>query len=228
MTWLPTTTGRTFDLMLPDWREVDLLNDVAEQLAQIARFSGAVPAGPYSVAQHSVVGADAVFRDTKDREAAAAFLLHDAHEYGLTDKTSPNAEAEIETAEQIRPGSGAVVREMQKLMKRRIDLAIYRAAGMGEDGCPQGFRPLVALYDRRLLITERNHLLGPQTRLWSEAVEAAEPLRIPGKITVWPWHQAADEFRDRLRRYLPERFGAPSPQPKPKPRQSARRTPVEA
>jgi hypothetical protein len=228
MTWLPTASGRVFDLLRPDWREVDLVNDAAEHLARIARFSGAVSSGPYSVAQHSVVGADCIFRDTGDRAAAAAFLLHDGHEYVLTDKTSPNAAAEIATAEQLSPGAGQIVRAMQRLMKQRIDVAIYRAAGMGNDGCPEQYRQIVAEYDLRMLATERAHLLGRQVKLWHPAVEEAKPLRLVGGLTVWPWPMAADEFRDRLRRYLPERFGAPSPRPKPAPRKTARRTLVEA
>jgi hypothetical protein len=230
MTWLPTTTGRVFDIVRPDWRAIDLMNDVAEQLAQIARFSGAVRAGPYSVGQHSIIGADYIWRETKDERAAAAFLLHDAHEYVLTDKTSPNAEAEVFTAELIQPGSGRVVREMQRLMKLSIDIAIYQAAGMGGEGCPGEYRDLVKAIDLRLLATEKAHLLGPQTKLWHPAVEAAEPLRLTGKITPWPWHKAADEYRVRLRKYLPDRFGPVSPRPQPKPgRASARRrTPVEA
>lgn len=223
MTWLLTSTGRVFDLVAPDWQQVDLLNDVAEQLAQIARFSGAVRAGPYSVAQHSAVGADCVFRDTCDREAAGAFLLHDAHEYVLTDKTSPNAEAEVVTAEQIMPGAGVVVRAMQKRMKQRIDVAIYRAAGMGEDGCPERYRGLVAEYDLRMLATERAHLLGSQTRLWHPSVEAAKPLRLVGGLSVWPWPKAADEYRERLRRYLPERFGITPARPRSGPRPAGAR-----
>lgn len=226
MTWLPTTTGRVFDIVRPDWRVVDLMNDVAEQLAQIARFSGAVSAGPYSVAQHSVIGADFIFRNGRDREAAAAFLLHDAHEYALTDKTSPNAEAEVETAEIIWPGHGGrVVRQMQALMKLRIDVAIYQAAGMGGNGCPTPYRELVKQIDLRLLATEKAHLLGPQVRLWNEAVEGAEPLRLSGRITPWPWHVAADEYRDRLRKYLPDRFGgvAANPPSKSGPRRDGAR-----
>lgn len=225
MTWLPTTTGRVFDIVRPDWRVVDLMNDVAEQLAQIARFSGATSAGPYSVAQHSVIGADFIFRNGRDRDAAAAFLLHDAHEYVLTDKTSPNAEAEIETAEMIQPGGGRIVREMQRLMKLRIDAAIYNAAGMGAAGCPERFRDLVKTIDLRLLATEKAHLLGPQVKLWNPAVEAAEPLRLTGKITPWPWHMAATEFRDRLRKYLPDRFGgvAANPPSKSGPRRDGAR-----
>lgn len=223
MTWLQTASGRAFDLMNPDWRQVDFAVDVPEALARIARFTGHVRAGPYSVAQHCVIGADAVFRETRDRQAAAAFLLHDAHEAYLGDKATPIAEAEAQTAEMLSPGAGRIVREMQRLMKRRIDVAIYAAAGLGNDGCPERYRRLVHEYDLRMLATERRHLLGPSPQPWHPFVEHVEPLRMVGKLTVWPWTKAADEFRERLRRYLPERFAAAPTTPKSAPRHDGAR-----
>lgn len=232
MTWLQICSDRpvdrAFDLMRPEWRNVDFEVAVPEALARIPRYTGHVRSGPYSVAQHCVIGADAIWRKMQDRTAAACFLLHDAHEFVLGDKATPIAEAEIETADQLVPGSGRIVREMQKLMKRRIDLAIYAAAGLGSDGCPEAYRRIVHEVDIALLVTETAHLLGAKPQPWHPSIEAAEPLRVVGRITVWPWHVAADEYRDRLRKYLPERFGAPSPQPKPGPRSRAARQPVEA
>lgn len=223
MTWLQTASGRAFDLMNPDWRQVDFVKDLPDALARIARFTGHIDAGPYSVAQHSVIGADAVYRDTRDRTAAGVFLLHDGHEDVLGDKATPIAEAEAQTAEMLSPGAGRVVREMQRLMKRRIDIAIYAAAGLGNDGCPERYRRLVHEYDLRMLATERRHLLGPSPQPWHPSVETVEPLRMVGKLTVWPWTKAADEYRERLRRYLPERFGQPSPPPKSGPRRDGAR-----
>ncbi|MBX9876359.1 MAG: hypothetical protein K2X84_15970, partial [Beijerinckiaceae bacterium] len=151
MIWLQTCsngpTDRAFDLMAPDWRDVDFEVAMPEALARIARYTGHVRAGIYSVAQHSVLGADAVWRDTRDRKAAACFLLHDGHEYVLGDKATPISEAEIATAEQLQPGAGAIMREAQRLMKARADLAIYYAACLGADGCPLEYRPLVKQYD---------------------------------------------------------------------------------
>lgn len=225
MTWLQTASGRAFDLLDPDWRQVDFAKDVPEALARIARFTGHIDAGPYSVAQHSCHGADAVYRDTGDRAAAGAFLLHDAHEDVLGDKATPIAEAEVQTAEMLSPGAGRIVREMQRLMKRRVDIAIYAAAGLGNDGCPERYRKLVHEYDLRMLATERRDLLGPSPQPWHPSVEHVEPLRLVGRLTVWTWTKAADEFRDRLRRYLPERFGdiAIAPPPKPAPRRDGAR-----
>lgn len=233
MTWLQTcsngATDRAFDLMNPDWRDVDFEVAIPEALARQSRYTGHVRGGIYSIAQHCVIGADAIWRKYRDRDAAAAFLLHDAHEFVLGDKATPIAEAEVETAEQLQPGAGKIVKAMQRLMKQRIDVAIYAAAGLGNDGCPDRFRRIVAEYDLGLLATERRHLLGQAPKPWHPVVEAAEPVRLHGRITPWPWHHAAAEFRDRLRKYLPDRFGgvAANPPSKSGPRRDGARRQLE-
>lgn len=232
MTWLQTASGRAFDLLRPDWRAVDFDVDVPEALARIARFTGHIRSGVYSVAQHCVIGADAVYRETRDRQAAAAFLLHDAHEAYLGDIATPVAEA-LAAVQGEGASTAGVVRSAIISLKTHLDRAIYLAAGMGEQGCPLAHRPIVKLYDLRMLVTERAHLLGPAPKPWHPATEAGEPLRLNGRITPWLWHHAADEYRDRLRKYLPERFGAAAPPAKPRPqpkpaRRAARRIPVEA
>jgi hypothetical protein len=229
MTWLQTASGRAFDLLHPDWREVDFEVDIPEALARLARFTGHVRSGPYSVAQHCVVGADAILRDTRDRQAAAAFLLHDAHEAYLGDIATPIAQAMIIRAEFLAGvGIDGFIKRSQDSLKATLDKAIYQAAGLNDDGCPARYRALVKDYDIRMLATERLQLLGKSPQPWHPAIEAAEPIRVNGKLTCWTWPDAAEAYRDRLRRYLPERFGAPSPQPKPGPRSVARRIPLEA
>jgi hypothetical protein len=173
------------------------------------------------VAQHNVVGADAIYRDTGDAEAAGVFLLHDGHEYVLGDKATPIAQAEAATAEAIFPGAGRIVEAMQRQLKHRIDVAIYRAAGLGEKGCPDRYALIVHSYDIRMLKTERAQLLGPSPMPWHASIEQAVPIRLTGKITVWPWPKAADEFRDRLDKYLPGRLTAAPPQ-RPAPAPAAR------
>lgn len=230
MTWLQTGSNRAFDLLRPDPALVDFDIDIAEALARISRYTGHVRPGPYSVAQHCVVGADIVFRDEQDREAAAAFLLHDAHEAYIGDIATPVAKALAIAAAQaggdleIPPSA---VRNGIKLLKDRLDGVICRAAGM--PGLLGEYAYTVADYDLRMLSTERVHLLGKTPQPWGEVIDAAIPLRLPYPLTVWPWPKAADEFRERLRRYLPERFGpsqSPAPRrPKSGPRRDgARRT----
>ena len=235
MTWLQICSNgpvdRAFDLLDPELASVDFDVAIPEALARITRYTGHTRSGIFSVAQHSVLGADAIYRKTGDRTAAACFLLHDAHEHVLGDKATPIAEAEVALAEQMMPGiGGKLVRDMQKAMKRRIDLAIYAAAGLGHDGCPLRYRPLVAEVDLAMLATERRHLLGRAPKPWNQIVEAAQPIRLVGKFRVWPWPEGADEFRARIKAYLPDLGSArPSrPKPKPGPHQAARRIPEEA
>lgn len=226
MTWLQTASGRAFDLLQPDWRQVDFEVDIPEALARIARFTGHVRSGPYSVAQHCVIGADAVFQATRDRQAAAAFLLHDAHEAYLGDIATPivaalRKYAELaEHREIVDPVGRAVM-----MLKDQLDAVIYKAAGV-DWRARVAHHAIVKVYDLRMLATERAHLLVRSPQAWAPAVEAAQPLRLVGKITVWPWVKAAEEYRERLRRYLPETF-APQPAPRaPTPGFAARRKPV--
>lgn len=223
MTWLQTGSDRAFDLLKPDPAQVDFDIDVAEALARIARFTGHVRSGPYSVAQHSAVGADVVFRDTGSREAAAAFLLHDGRECALGDKSSPVKWAEIAIVrEMFGETAASQIRLALVELGKRADRAIYAAAGMGPDGCPERWRALVHEYDIRMLATERR-LLGRSPAPWVPEIENAKPLRLPYPLIVWPWPKAADEFRERLRRYLPERFGPARTSPKPGPRREGAR-----
>jgi len=230
MTWLQTASGRAFDLLHPDWRQVDFEVDIPEALARIARFTGHVRSGPYSVAQHCVIGADAIFRAGKDRAAAAAFLLHDAHEAYLGDIATPIGKA-LEGRVRFLEGHilGDIVSRSLNSLKTTIDREIYRAAGMGDRGCPAALREIVKAYDVRMLVTERAHLLGPSPKAWGAPYDAAEPISRVGKITPWPWHVAADEYRDRLRKYLPDRFGGVTANPPSKsgPRRDGARRKLE-
>ncbi|MET3892809.1 hypothetical protein ABIE41_003885 [Bosea sp. OAE506] len=227
MTWLQTASGRAFDLLNPDWRQVDFAVDVPDALARLARFTGHVPGGPYSVAQHCVIGADAVFAATRDKEAAAAFLLHDAHEAYLGDIATPIVAALIARAgATYGPEAGTRIDESIRLMKLKLDEAIYRAAGI--ERARFAHHAIVKVFDIRMLATERAHLLVRSPQAWAPVVEAAQPLRLPGRISVWPWPKASDEYRERLRRYLPETFAAQPAPRAPTPGFAARRKPAPA
>jgi 5'-deoxynucleotidase YfbR-like HD superfamily hydrolase len=219
--WVQTATGRAFDLMAPTADMVDFNVDLPEALARTARFCGAVLSGPYSVAQHSVVGADAIMRETGRLDLAAAFLLHDGHEYVLGDLITPAAQALARYAGAC--GACGAVNGIMKdmgsftartaatwcvdrgidLMKQSVDTAIYGAAGI-DYPLPADVAAAVKDMDLRMLATERRYLLAPAPGPWSDAVEHAAPLRLVGKLRVWPWPEAADEFRDRLKRYIPQ------------------------
>lgn len=206
MTWLQTASGRAFDLVKPDWRQVDFANDIPEALARIARFTGHVRSGPYSVAQHCVLGADAVFRDTGSKEAAAAFLLHDAHEAYIGDIATPIVGALEAIAREIDgPPAASLIRACFRELKRRQDQAIFEAAGITA-AARERQANLVHRYDIGMLVAERRDLLGRAPQPWHPAIEAAAPTRLAGRITCQVWPTAAAAYQDRLRRYLPDRF----------------------
>lgn len=197
--WMQTASGRRFDLCDPTPEMVDLEIDVPEALARIPRFTGHVRAGPYSVAQHSVVGAYAILSETDDRAAALAFLLHDAHEAYIGDIATPIGLALGETASrEFTLASGVdlafVIRASLKALKRRIDAAIHAAAGIPWP-LSEAVRRRVADYDVRMLITERDLILGPSPEPWQAEFETAPRVELGGSLAVWPWKTAAQAWR---------------------------------
>jgi len=203
MTWVQTSTGRAFDLLNPTPEMVDLKVDVPEALARIPRFNGHIMSGPYSVAQHCVIGADAIMARTRDKALAAAFLLHDAHEAYLGDITTPVQEALAMHLDDLRPGVGGAMHMMMHHAKARIDAAIYAAAGIAWP-LPLATRQIIKQTDLTMLRTERDLLLGPSPTPWGPDVEAAPRLRRGvASIKPQPWPDAAADFVDRLHRYCP-------------------------
>jgi hypothetical protein len=200
--WLQTGFGLAFDLLDPRPEMVNFEVDVAESLARLTRFTGHVRSGVYSVAQHSVMGADALRRETGSDDLAAAFLLHDAHEAFLGDIATPVASAIAAEAGHLGGvEAGIAVTSALRSLKHRIDQAVHLRAGLSWP-LPPSTAEAVKEMDLRMLATERRFLLGPSPFCWSESVERAQPIRIIGKFRVWPWPEAADAFRDRLTRYL--------------------------
>lgn len=219
--WIQTASGRAFDLVRPVAAEVDLHVDVAEALARTPRFGGHVRGGAYSVAQHCVIGADALLRQ-HGPAVAAAFLLHDAHEAYIGDRATPVGAALGVYAGAMARGSKvlspvgadaascaarAIVAQAWDGMRASLDRAIHEAAGLAWP-LDETTRAIVLAMDLRMLATERRHLLGASPAPWGETFDRAEPLRLGGKMTVWPWPDAADEYRTRLTQFLPRRARA--------------------
>lgn len=77
------------DLSNPKESDVDR-EIIAQALSRIPRFNGLTgDYCSYSVAQHCVIGANAIYCATEDKKLAFRFLLHDAHEAFLGDITRP-------------------------------------------------------------------------------------------------------------------------------------------
>lgn len=221
--WVQTGTGKAVDLIAPTAASIDLFCDVAEGLSRVARFGGQVRSGPYSVAQHCVLGADAIYTETAKKDWALGFLLHDAHEAYLGDQTTPVSKAlalyvalagdhepqfqDIDLTQRREILARAYLRGLHHF-RQILDRAIYTAAGL-KFPLDAEANEAVARMDLRMLATERRHLLGPSPMPWPAAVEKATPVRLKGPLRIWPWPEAADQYRSRLKLYLPETFGSP-------------------
>ncbi|CAH1671855.1 hypothetical protein [Chelatococcus asaccharovorans] len=200
--WLQTASGRAFDLINPTADMVDFRQDVPDALARIPRFNGHVPGGPYSVAQHCCIGADAILDETGRADLAAAFLLHDAHEAYIGDIATPVARA-LAVMAGIGDGVGAdiIAHKAFERLKMRIDRAIFQAAclpwpSLGTDVLA------IKRMDLAMLEAERRQLLGPSPAPWG--LETEPPRLRRGALTIWPWIRAADEWRARLIRLCPQ------------------------
>ncbi|AEH88159.1 hypothetical protein [Mesorhizobium opportunistum] len=197
-----TITGRAFPLTGFTALDIDLHGDVAEGLARICRFGGAVPGNPYCVAQHCVVGADAAMEETRDANIAAYFLLHDAHEYVFGDMTTPVAKWLAVIADELYGGSAhGMVETLIATAKARLDMAIWRAAGMPPPG--KTYRAAIADFDLRMLATEQRQLLIPAPKSWGARIDAAKPIAMRGRLSAWPVAKAAEAYRERLATLCP-------------------------
>ncbi len=195
--------GSLFDLLAPAAPAIDLSRHIPETLARLGRFC-CQTSPVYSVAQHCVVGADALLVETGAADLALAFLLHDAHEAFIGDITTPavNALAAIADEEFVKPGyaAGHIVRAAIASLKHRLDCAIYRAAGLGFP-LPAGMAAAVRSMDRRLLAAEMRQLFPGGGRIASGLENGPPPLApVPmrGGLAPWPFARAAEAWSDRL------------------------------
>ncbi|MCX5513447.1 hypothetical protein C3941_23650 [Kaistia algarum] len=204
MTWIPTRSGQIIDLLTPSAQTIDFEQDVAPALALIPRFAG--QAGSldrgYSVAQHCILGCDALHAETGSALAAFAFLLHDAHEAYIGDITTPMQAALDRAIAQFfghHRGGYNLARDGKRIIANKLDRAIYEAAGLRLP-LPAEIVGHVTDMDRRLLKRERDDLLPAHPRLWEAAIEEAGPIpSIPGQITVWTPGAARLGWLTRLR-----------------------------
>lgn len=197
-TWVQTASGKAMSLMVPAQSSVDFVQDIAPQLAKLARFNGATDGAFYSVAQHCVMGADALMVETRRVELAAYFLLHDAHEAYIGDTPTPVVAALAEIGRIAGIGSeGDDISHIFAELKSRLDSAIHAAAGLSAPDA--NIRAHIREMDLRMLATERRDLLRPVA---GTTFEPASPIR-GGRIRPWPWPKAADLWLARLKQYCP-------------------------
>lgn len=198
--------GSVMDLAAPGVDDIDFV-DMASALGKIARFNGICRGPAYSVAQHCVLGADALFAETGDAVLAGYFVLHDGHEYRFGDWPRPSVEAVIHHAkamapEPIRAGIEMAIRAAIAAQKAALDRAIWQAAGLAAlEHMPLYARQVRAM-DERMLRFEALALFGPRAAPHLPAVDRPAPRVTVSLAKPWPAEKAREMFLDRLERYL--------------------------
>lgn len=225
--WKQTASGRAFPLICPQHSDVDFDVDIAGELSRLARFTGDIRGGAYSIAQHSVVGADILMQETGDRDMAAAFVLHDAHEGVIGDIATPAQQAISfylqETLREhglaprpVKHDSGGMLhldffRISLKRLKKDLDSVIYGSAGIS---WPLSVEIAAAVHfmDLRMLAAEVDAFMGGEVAPWGSLAMIRKAWPIPDlrPIGIWPAEVAETRFQEALRRYLPERFPHPA------------------
>lgn len=211
MTWIQTASGRRFDLADPRPADVDFDVDIPDALSRIARFTGHIGGGAYSVGQHSSAAGDIVLAETGDPVAAAYAQLHDAKEAYIGDDSSPKKQAMAVISARLvdawDPPAPPELRQRiidhvaatYEAMEDGVDRAIHAAAGLPWPP-PEHVKAIVKDVDLRLLQAERRQMLdargAPRQRWWWDDAPP-KPIILRLFIKVWP--AVADEFRKRFR-----------------------------
>ena len=166
--WMQTYTGRAFYPLDPRPEDVDPI-DIAHALSLICRYGGHAKRF-YSVAEHCVLMSRAV-----PAEHALWALLHDATEAYVGDM--------------IRP----LKRSMSEYVKIEDRLLGVICERFGLDPV---FPDAVKLADNRILLDERDAMLGPLPQPWSDYLESLDPLGV--RVEGWAPLDAERVYTDRL------------------------------
>jgi uncharacterized protein len=198
-TILTLANGKGIDLTNPQAADIDF-SVIAEHLAKENRYNGATPGIKYTVAQHCCIGADAIMKDTGNRELAAYFLLHDAPEAFLKDDTTPKKRALAEIAAKNFGVLAQEIIEAFDMLTEQFDAAIHCAAGLAWP-MPPAIAAAVKSYDLVMFVTEwRDLMRGTQHPDW-DRYRNYTPL--PDTIKPWDWKTSAGGYRKRCTEFLP-------------------------
>ena len=178
--WIQTYTGKAFDLLNPDPRQVHI-DDIAHALSNICRFNGHSIAH-YSVAQHSVLLADQLAADRASIYIQRWALLHDAAEAYCGDITRP--------LKSLLPGFAEI--------EGRIMDAICVRFGMDVN-----MPTIVKEYDDRILADEYREVMGEGDVPWNLPYES-----LGLTIDPWPCWKAKRAFLQKFIQLFPEHAAA--------------------
>jgi hypothetical protein len=154
--WIQLTSGGGYDF---DEGVItgpfSMIRDLAHPLSLTARYVGHTHE-PWSVAAHSVAVARTIEAVTGDAAAAAAGLLHDAHEAVIGDIPTPAA--------------WAIGYDAVKAVKEQVQAAIHRALQIPVNKHPSAYKEYVDSADHAALHVEKQLLMVPEPRLWAVPV----------------------------------------------------------
>ncbi|RVL86641.1 hypothetical protein CN140_05235 [Sinorhizobium meliloti] len=191
--------GSSIDLSCPD-PAIVCFREIGNTLSKIARFNGRYEGPLYSVAQHCVVGAQALINEGESAMHAALFLLHDAHEWILGDLITPAAKLYAAVGRELY--GEANVLDAIGACKAAWDEAIYFAAGLpGPEAWSRKQRATVENMDKRMQLAEAVALFGPRA---GAHFPKSETPKLTGAIKPWPPMKAEEEFRKLAYRLIGE------------------------
>ena len=156
MTWIPTFSGRVFDLENPS-ADVVHIDDIAHALAYQCRFNGHCREF-YSVAQHSVLVADIVAERGGKPGGELAALLHDAAEAYLGDIVAPLKHK---------------LPDFRRIEKR-VEAVVLKAFFGGATFEQMGVADTIKYADLVMLATESRDLMAQCWRPW-DSIECVAP-----------------------------------------------------
>ncbi|WP_376704723.1 hypothetical protein RQ479_08230 [Mesorhizobium sp. ISC25] len=199
--------GQIADLADMKVDQIDFAH-IAATLSKTSRWTGRHRGAALSVAQHCVMGADALFRESGDGVLAGYFLLHDAHEYLLGDIGRPAVlDIDLKTAEYlIEKGVSAeiahgAVAEGTNRSKRALDIPITEAAQLPPISRMPLYARQVAEMDERMCMAEARALYGAKGDFPLVRCDLPMP-KLKSPIEPWGAMKAEIAFLDRLERYL--------------------------
>ncbi|EDQ33919.1 hypothetical protein HPDFL43_05680 [Hoeflea phototrophica DFL-43] len=199
--WSFRPDGSVRDLAAPDPLEIDFFA-MANGLSKLARFNGSNPGLAYSVAQHSVMGAEAIHNETGDAQLAAWFLLHDGEEHLVGDKPTPAQALLVATIADASELAAASADYCWDRIKRKWREAGWLAAALGLPDA--GAQADLDDYDRRMCNAEMLALFGPAAHARTIPTVTRAPLRLKGAIRPWAPMKAEERFIECAHRFIGE------------------------
>lgn len=187
MTWIQTNSGRSVDLLNPKPETIHL-PDIAHALGRLCRYTGHTKRH-YSVAEHSIMIARHLERNGAGADLILGALLHDAHEAYIGDFSAP-----LKAAVRALSPEAATVYGV-------IELRIDEAIGMALDVSPATWRnATIKDADVRILLDERDALLGPSPIPWWPEREGMSPLGV--EVRCWQAPDASALWRAHVEQWL--------------------------